>query len=40
MASAIPGARFVALQGNNHAILPGEPAAAPFIEELELFVQP
>jgi class 3 adenylate cyclase/pimeloyl-ACP methyl ester carboxylesterase len=38
MASAIPGARFVALQGNNHMMLPGEPAAVRFIEELELFL--
>jgi class 3 adenylate cyclase/pimeloyl-ACP methyl ester carboxylesterase len=39
MASAIPGARFVALQGNNHSLLPGEPAAVRFIEELELFLR-
>ena len=38
MAAAIPGARFVALQGNNHMLLPGEPAAARFIEEMELFL--
>jgi pimeloyl-ACP methyl ester carboxylesterase len=37
MAAAIPGARFVALPGNNHMLLPGEPAAARFIEEMELF---
>lgn len=40
MASAIPGARFVALQGNNHMLLPGEPAAIRFVEEMELFFQP
>jgi pimeloyl-ACP methyl ester carboxylesterase len=39
MASAIPGARFVALQGNNHSMLPGEPAAVRFIEELGLFLR-
>jgi len=38
IASAIPGARFVALQSNNHMFLPGEPAAARFIEEVELFL--
>jgi pimeloyl-ACP methyl ester carboxylesterase len=37
MASAIPGAQFVGLQGNNHLLLPGEPAAVRFIEEMELF---
>jgi hypothetical protein len=39
MAYAIPGARFVALQGNNHLMLPGEPAAVRFNEELELFLR-
>ena len=38
MAAAIPGARFVTLQGHNHLLLPGEPAAARFVEELELFL--
>jgi class 3 adenylate cyclase/pimeloyl-ACP methyl ester carboxylesterase len=38
MASAIPGARFIALQGDNHMLLPGEPAAARFSEELSLFL--
>jgi pimeloyl-ACP methyl ester carboxylesterase len=38
MAVGIPGARFVALQGQNHALLPGEPAAVRFREELELFL--
>jgi pimeloyl-ACP methyl ester carboxylesterase len=37
IASVIPGAGFVALPGNNHMLLPGEPAAARFIEEMELF---
>lgn len=39
MASAIPGARFVALQSNNHMLLPGEPAIDRFIEETELFLR-
>jgi hypothetical protein len=39
MASAIPGARFVALQSNNHVLLPGEPAFIRFIEETELFLR-
>jgi pimeloyl-ACP methyl ester carboxylesterase len=39
MAAGIPGARFVALQGENHILLPGEPAAVRFREELELFLR-
>ena len=39
MAAGIPGARFVALQGKNHFMLPGEPAAIRFREELELFLR-
>jgi class 3 adenylate cyclase/pimeloyl-ACP methyl ester carboxylesterase len=39
MASAIPGARFVALQSNNHMLLPVEPAVGRFIEETELFLR-
>ena len=38
MATAIPNARFVALQGRNHSLLPGEPAGKRFLEELELFL--
>ena len=38
MAAGIPGARFLALQGQNHMLLPGEPAAIRFREELELFL--
>lgn len=38
LAAGIPGARFVALQGNNHTFLPGEPAGARFAEELDLFL--
>jgi pimeloyl-ACP methyl ester carboxylesterase len=39
LAAKIPKARFVALQGHNHMLLPGEPAALRFFEELELFLQ-
>jgi pimeloyl-ACP methyl ester carboxylesterase len=39
LAAGIPGARFVALEGRNHMLLPGEPAAVRFLEELELFLQ-
>ena len=39
VAAGIPGARFVALDGQNHTLLPGEPAAVRFGEELELFLQ-
>ena len=39
LAATIPGDRFVALQGHNHSLLPGEPAALRFFEELELFLQ-
>jgi class 3 adenylate cyclase/pimeloyl-ACP methyl ester carboxylesterase len=38
MAAAIADARFVALQGQNHFFLPGEPAGQRFLEELELFL--
>jgi class 3 adenylate cyclase/pimeloyl-ACP methyl ester carboxylesterase len=38
LAAGIPGARFVALEGQNHMFLPGEPAARRFLEELELFL--
>ena len=39
LAAEIPGARFVTLEGRNHAFLPGKPATARFFEELELFLQ-
>jgi pimeloyl-ACP methyl ester carboxylesterase len=39
LAAGIAGARFVALEGRNHALLPGTPAAVRFLEELELFLQ-
>jgi class 3 adenylate cyclase/pimeloyl-ACP methyl ester carboxylesterase len=38
MAAGIPGARFVALQGQNHLFLQHEPASARFFEELGLFL--
>ena len=38
MAAGIPGARFVALQGQNHMLLPGEHAAVRLGEELRLFL--
>jgi len=38
LAAAIPGARFVALQGRNHLLLEGERATARFFEELDLFL--
>ena len=38
MAIGISGARFLALQGQNYILLPGEPAALRFREELELFL--
>ena len=40
MAAAIPGARFVALETQNHLILESEPAFARFLEELRAFVEP
>ena len=38
MAAAIPGARFVALQGQNHVLLEGEPASIRFMEEVTYFL--
>jgi DNA-binding winged helix-turn-helix (wHTH) protein/alpha-beta hydrolase superfamily lysophospholipase len=38
IAAGIPGARFVALEGNNHLMLESEPAWARFIEEVETFL--
>ena len=38
LASAIAGARFVALQSRNHLLLEGEPAATRFFEEIKLFL--
>ena len=38
MAAAIPGARFVALQGNNHVLLGQDPGMQRFFEEIDLFL--
>lgn len=38
IASRIPGARFVALEGRNHIILPHEPAWQRFVAELHAFL--
>jgi pimeloyl-ACP methyl ester carboxylesterase len=38
MAAGIPGAKFVALQGNNHVLLEQDPATSRFFEEIELFL--
>jgi class 3 adenylate cyclase/pimeloyl-ACP methyl ester carboxylesterase len=38
MAAGIPGARFIALQGQNHLFMENEPAAERFFEELGLFL--
>ena len=39
LAAGVPGARFLALEGQKHMFLPGEPGAVRLIEELELFLQ-
>jgi pimeloyl-ACP methyl ester carboxylesterase len=38
MAAAIPGARFIALEGRNHIPLGNEPAFERFFEEIKLFL--
>jgi len=38
LAAGIPGARFVALQGNNHILLEQDLATQRFFEELDLFL--
>jgi len=38
LAAGIPGAHFVALQGQNHLFLEHEPASERFFEEIELFL--
>ena len=38
LATGIPGARFVALDGRNHVPLEGEPAAERYFEEIRLFL--
>jgi pimeloyl-ACP methyl ester carboxylesterase len=37
LAAGIPGARFVALEGRNHVILPGDPSWKRFLEEIAEF---
>ncbi len=39
MAAGIPGARLVALEGQNHIMLDGEPAFARFFEEMNAFLR-
>jgi class 3 adenylate cyclase/pimeloyl-ACP methyl ester carboxylesterase len=39
LAAGIPGARFVALQGQSHFLLPKDPTAARFVEEIRLFLK-
>ena len=38
MAAAIPGARFVTLQGRNHIFLESEPAFGQFLEHTRSFL--
>ena len=38
LAAGIPGARFVALEGQNHLLLEHEGAAKRFFDEVELFL--
>ena len=39
LAAGIPGARFVALEGNNHIILETDPGWARFLDEVEAFLR-
>ncbi len=39
MAAAIPGARFVPLEGRNHAMLAGEPALQRYLNEIDGFLR-
>jgi pimeloyl-ACP methyl ester carboxylesterase len=39
LAAGIPGARFVAFQGQNHLFLENEPASERFFEEIALFLK-
>jgi pimeloyl-ACP methyl ester carboxylesterase len=39
LAAGIPGARFVALPGQNHMLLPQDPETARILEEIRLFVR-
>jgi len=38
LAAGIPGARFIAFQGQNHLFLQHEPASDRFFEEIRLFL--
>jgi pimeloyl-ACP methyl ester carboxylesterase/DNA-binding CsgD family transcriptional regulator len=38
LASLIPGARFVPLEGRNHILIPGGPAASRFFDEVRAFL--
>jgi hypothetical protein len=38
LAAGIPGAHFIALQGQNHLFLENEPASDRFFEEIKLFL--
>ena len=40
LAAAIPGARLVTLETNNHVLLESDPASAVFFAELEQFLAP
>jgi pimeloyl-ACP methyl ester carboxylesterase/DNA-binding winged helix-turn-helix (wHTH) protein len=39
MAAGIPGARFVALEGNNHLVLEGDPAWSRLLDEINSFLE-
>lgn len=39
IATSIPNAKFVALESENHTLLPGEPAWTQFVDEMENFLQ-
>jgi pimeloyl-ACP methyl ester carboxylesterase len=39
LAAGIPGSRFVALEGRNHLVLPGEPAWFRFLAEVDEFLR-
>jgi pimeloyl-ACP methyl ester carboxylesterase/DNA-binding winged helix-turn-helix (wHTH) protein len=39
LAAGIPGARFVALEGRNHCILPDDPSWERFIDEIRIFLK-
>jgi pimeloyl-ACP methyl ester carboxylesterase len=38
VAASIPGARFITLESDNHMVLPGEPAWAKLLNEIEIFL--